>query len=275
MRRLGGILLGLGLISANVVSAKVWLLPDYQREQFYSHRVNGDDKAENSEVKEEFSCSDYFGLKPLSAIGDDMICKEYFYGPQTCCQDWICKPSLFPKTIEQCRSEGKIPAGDPCTNKDGTANYKKCKCDTSKYPHIQSTCEHILGGASCEDDDGVHFEYCRIDPCKLAEDEGKCSSCNYGCQTYLEGCENKCCLECKPCGRRDCVKEGYVKDKEEKFIYDDKDICKTSCEDSTLYYKAIGCALGYINLNNYWCKQCGGGCPKGYFNPYTYWCGCR
>ena len=274
MRKLGGILLGLSLMYVNIASAKVWLLPDYQREQFYSHRVNGDDKADGSEIEEEFSCSDYFGLLPLSAIGGDIICSEYFYGPQTCCQNWICNPSSFPYTAELCRSEGKIPAEPSCTNKDGTLKYQRCKCDTSKYPHILSTCEHILSGASCEDEDGVHFEDCRIDPCKLAEDEGLCLSCDYQCQTYHEDCDS-CCVECKPCVRRDCTSEGYVREKSPALIYDENDICYMSCEDSTPYYKAIGCAIGYYDVSNYWCEECGGGCPRGYYNPRTYWCGCN
>ena len=252
MIRFGIILLAL-LMQINSASSKVWLLPDYQREQFYSHRVNGNDKTHNSDDGLDFSCSDYGGLLPLSAIGGDIVCTEYFYGPQTCCQNWICKTSSFPYTTELCRLEGKIPAEPSCTSKDGTVNYKYCKCDTSIYPHILSTCEHVLGGASCEDEDGIHYAECNIDPCKQAEDDGLCLSCDYQCQSYHENCDS-CCIECKACTFRDCISEGYVSEKSPAFIYDEDDICYLSCEDSTPHYKAIGCAVNYYNPDNYWCN---------------------
>ncbi|MBQ9732446.1 MAG: hypothetical protein IJV97_05120, partial [Alphaproteobacteria bacterium] len=73
---------------------------------------------------------------------------------------------------------------------------------------------------------------------------------------------------------RDCISEGYVAEQSPAFIYDEEDICYLSCEDNTPHYKAIGCAIGYYDVNNYWCEECGGGCPRGYYNPRAYWCGC-
>ena len=279
MRKISVISLICLLVQIDIVCAKVWLLPDYQREQFYSHRVSDEQKARPQNDGDDkggvFSCSNYAGLLPLSAIGGDITCSDYFYGPgETCCQNWICKSSSFPYTSSLCHSEGKIPTGATCTDKDGTVKYQKCKCDTSIYPYILSTCEHILSGASCEDEDGVHYQECNIDPCKQAEDEGLCLSCDYKCQTYHEDCDS-CCVECKPCIRRDCISEGYVAEKSSAVMYDEEDICYMSCEDSTPYYKAIGCALGYIDVSKYWCEECGGGCPRGYYNPRSYWCGCR
>ena len=247
----------LACVHINTTLAKVWLLPDYQRQQLYSNRINGEDKERPNKGGDDFSCSDYAGLLALSEIGEDIICTAYYYGPETCCSNWTCKSSSFPYTAELCHSEGKIPAGSSCTGKDGTVYYQKCECDTNIYPYILSNCEHILSGASCEDDEGVHFAECRIDPCKQAEDDGLCLTCDYQCQTYHENCDT-CCIECKPCIRRDCINEGYVSEKNQAFSYDEEDICYLSCEDSTPYYKPIGCAINYYDPDNYWCDTyCG------------------
>ena len=268
MRKIGVISLMLVLAQIGFVNAKVWLLPDYQREQFFSHRVNGDDgdntTPPSGEVEEEFSCSDYKGLLPESAIGDDMTCIDYFYGPKKCCQNWICKTSLFPETENSCHSEGKIPTGDHCTNKDGTVKYQKCKCDTNLYPYILSNCEHILSGTSCSDDDGLHYQEC-ITACEKAEREGvTCiSNCDYGCEESYPNCD-ECCVKCKTCPRRDCTAEGYVATKQPNVLYHETDICYLSCEDSTPYYKPIGCAANYYNPN-------GSGCAVNYYNPDSYW----
>ena len=44
MNKFCAILLVCLLVQIDMLSAKVWLLPDYQREQFYSHRVNDEQK---------------------------------------------------------------------------------------------------------------------------------------------------------------------------------------------------------------------------------------
>ena len=83
MRKISVISLICLLVQIDIVCAKVWLLPDYQREQFYSHRVNDEQKErpKNNDDGGDFSCSDYSGLLPLSAIGGDITCSDYFYGP--------------------------------------------------------------------------------------------------------------------------------------------------------------------------------------------------
>ena len=258
MRKISVVSLICLLVQIDIVCAKVWLLPDYQREQFYSHRVSDEQKARPQNDGDDkggvFSCSNYAGLLPLSAIGGDITCSDYFYGPgETCCQNWICKSSSFPYTSSLCHSEGKIPTGATCTDKDGTVKYQKCKCDTSIYPYILSTCEHVLGGASCTDDDGIHYQEC-ITACEQATREDVCiSNCDYGCAEKYPDCD-ECCIECKTCPRRDCVAEGYVATKQANVLYDEEDICYLSCEDSTPYYKSIGCAVNYYDPDNYWCN---------------------
>ncbi|MBQ9732185.1 MAG: hypothetical protein IJV97_03765, partial [Alphaproteobacteria bacterium] len=128
----------LACVHINTTLAKVWLLPDYQRQQLYSNRINGEDKERPNKGGDDFSCSDYAGLLALSEIGEDIICTAYYYGPETCCSNWTCKSSSFPYTAELCHSEGKIPAGSSCTGKDGTVYYQKCECDTNIYPYILS-----------------------------------------------------------------------------------------------------------------------------------------
>ena len=265
MRKISVISLIFMLAQIGFASAKVWLLPDYQREQFFSHRVNGDNETPPSDGSEdeEFSCSDYEGLLDLSAINENMICSKYFHGLKTCCQDWICKPNIYPYTTELCHSEGKIPTGATCTNKDGTVNYQKCKCDTNLYPYSLSNCEHILSGSSCTDEDGIHYQEC-ISACEKAEREAVCiNDCEYGCEENYPDCD-ECCIECKTCPRRDCTSEGYVATKQANVLYDDEDICYLSCEDSTPYYKPIGCAANYYDPNNT-------GCAVNYYNPDNYW----
>ena len=258
MIRFGAILLSL-LLSINLASAKVWLLPDYQQKQLFSRRISEEPKErpknnddENNEGN-DFSCSNYSGLLPLSAITGNMVCSEYFQAPGvTCCKNWICDPSSFPYTSNSCRSEGKIPTGATCTDKDGTVKYQNCECDTSIYPHILSTCDHILSGASCTDSKGTHYQEC-ITACEQAAKENVCiSNCDYGCAKKYPDCD-ECCIECKTCPQRDCVAEGYVATKNPAVVYDETNLCYRSCEDSTPYYKAIGCAGGYTDFDNYWC----------------------
>ena len=123
MFKLGIILLAL-LVQINSALGKVWLLPDYQRKQIYSHRINGEDKERPNNGGGDFSCSNYAGMLDLSAISEDIVCTDYYYGPKTCCSNWICKSSSFPYTEELFRSEGKIPAEPFCTSKDGTVTYQ-------------------------------------------------------------------------------------------------------------------------------------------------------
>ncbi|MBQ9731593.1 MAG: hypothetical protein IJV97_00700 [Alphaproteobacteria bacterium] len=253
MRKICIISLLLACVSVNITLAKVWLLPDYQRKQIYSNRINGEVKAPpHNNEGDDFSCSDYAGLLDLSEISDDITCSEYYYGPKTCCSNWICKTSSFPYTAELCHSEGKIPAGSSCTGKDGTAYYQKCECDTNIYPYILSNCEHILSGTSCSDEDGLHYQEC-ITACEKAAREAVCiTDCEYGCEETYPDCED-CCIECKTCPKRNCEAEGYVASKQSTYIYDEEDICYLSCEDSTPYYKPIGCAINYYDPDNYWC----------------------
>ena len=44
MRKIVIVSLLLACVHINIALAKVWLLPDYQRKQIYSHRINGEDK---------------------------------------------------------------------------------------------------------------------------------------------------------------------------------------------------------------------------------------
>ncbi|MBQ9732149.1 MAG: hypothetical protein IJV97_03580, partial [Alphaproteobacteria bacterium] len=94
MFKLGVILLTL-LVQINSALAKVWLLPDYQRKQIYSHRINGEDKERPNNGGGDFSCSNYAGMLDLSAIVEDIDWTDYSYGPKTCCSNWICKSSSF------------------------------------------------------------------------------------------------------------------------------------------------------------------------------------
>lgn len=325
------------VLQVKVVTAKVWLLPDYQRKQIYSNRVNEEITPSVDVEGEEFSCSDYEGMVPLSEIGGDMECTEYYYGIETCCSDWACKASVYSYTQANCVSAGKLPdTSQSCTNKDGTVVYKRCKCDTSKYPYTSSNCSYFLSGSTCKDAYGTHYAEC-INYCEKAKREGVCiSSCEWGCAKSYTNCST-CCIECKTCTKKDCLSLGYETSCPEYMKCEDTctpgcgdnttyykvtgticdDVCLTSCmwgcanthsycgcciecnpcpvrnceaegyslecpkgsvcydicvkgcgTTSPIYYKPTGC---YMDLTNYWCKECGE-CPAGYFNPHTYWC---
>ena len=233
----------------NFAFAKVWLLPDYQRNQFFSYRINNEDKTNippDDEVK--FSCGNYSGMISLSALSEDMTCIEYFNGPEKCCKNWICNSSKYPYNDDLCAFEGKIGDKDSptCLNKDGTSNYQKCICDTNKYPYTLSNCNKILSGLTCTDDLGKHYEKCVTDPCTEAQNNNLCKTCDYGCTTKHSDC-NSCCIECSSCTpTKDCSSYALSSCPDNASC----SYCNNGCDEAILW-KIDSCDEGYTNKNTY------------------------
>ncbi|MBE6452199.1 MAG: hypothetical protein E7012_01760 [Alphaproteobacteria bacterium] len=255
MRKLFLILLLLLFGYVNNAYSKVWLLPDYQRKQVYSHRVNGPeiDNPIPEEPVVKFSCYNYSNWKPLKDIPEGYDCTDYFYGPETCCKSWSCNISAYPNTSASCVSAGKIAdtSSGNCTEANGDVRYKKCKCDTSKYPHTSSNCSDFLYGNSCSDSSGTHYEQC-IDACTKASAEEVCiASCSYGCNKTYTDCDT-CCIECQTCRKTDCTAEGFTLSQCPANAVCEE--CVPGCDDNTKYFKATGCATNYYDPDIYWCS---------------------
>ena len=220
---LAGVIMLCGI--ASVASAKVWLLPDYQQRQLYSHRVNNNEQGSTNKPQ-VVKCQNY-GLIPASEIEAGMTCdtkRQIMH--LTCYGDCHC-PSSYDKTEASCRLEGKIPGGSSCAGE----YYTTCICDTSLYPHTSSSCAYTLSGASCLDEKGKHYADC-IDPCEgLVDNETE-----LGCDKYYDECPSKCELG-KTCVPNDCSEytlascpEGYSCEE-----------CTPGCGETAVKYKKIGC----------------------------------
>ena len=277
---------------ASTSDAKIWNLPDYQGQQFLSKRANNiDDSFAAGQEGVKFKCSNY-GLVSLASIGADYECMDTFSAPEGCCGTWRCKSSKYSQSDLSCRSLGMIPdENTECTSSDGTKAYRKCKCDTSTYPHT-SSCIPEVSGASCVDDYGTHFaspcyddwcnylddtpcgdyrckktydncdskcEECYTDTCDYPENDiypykSECNSGRCDSRGHIEGCSERC-YACDACDMRDCASEGYLAECPANTICNDTCI-PNSC-NSMVYVKPTGCVTS----------------PTKYYSPKTHWCG--
>ena len=178
----------IGSFFANSAFAKVWALPDYQ-ESFSSRTNDGFSHEPNNPSSR--SCSTY-GAFSSSSLGSGHVCEGSFYvGAQLCCTSSSCSDD-YPYTSSDCAREGKIGAGNSCSDDDGT-HYAICKCDSSKYPYSSSECIPSLSGASCTDSDGTHYQTCGTDPC-AGKTPVTCPKA-LGC---AETCDGTTCIRCNP-----------------------------------------------------------------------------
>lgn len=179
-----------GSVLANAVSAKVWLLPDYQQKQFYSNRANSPGSNQNSPndgSTGSVDCSKY-GMVSASQLDAGMVCQNSARIKDTICYGNCSCPSEYQYTSSNCpASEGKTLAGRACNGE-----YTECKCDSGKYPYSSANCNNNLEGDRCYDGTD-HYALC-TNPCDNpdAVDTG---SCQYGCETPVNGCSTKC-LKC-------------------------------------------------------------------------------
>ena len=227
MRRLWIMISGVMLFAASA-SAKVWLLPDYQQQQIFSHRVNGGVETPPVQPETTVDCRRY-GMIPASEVSDGMSCSSSTQILETVCYGGCSCSAAYSQTSSSCRSEGKIPAGSSCMGEYFTA----CICDTSLYPHTSSSCAYTPGGASCSDDDGKHFAKCK-NPCDGLTD----NETDLGCEKYYDQCPSLCEVG-KTCAPSDCsgyslseCPEGYACNSCDKGWGDDK-----------VFYKISGCGL--------------------------------
>ena len=275
------------------VCAKVWLLPDYQQRQLFSHRLNNEIDTSPALPESSRSCAAY-GMSDAAEISPGMVCaSSATIKNLTCYSDCYC-PSEYKYTSSFCRSAGKIPSGATCLDK-----YTDCICDTSLFPHTSLSCEHTLSGASCSDDDGTHYAEC-IDttPCPNGGDseteksqkesngfecvfayEGYKTSC-YNCSDPCEGLVDqdcgtmscatyyaKCPLKCEVCQIEVSCENGFHQSADKLSCVADAcegylDSCpaNTLCNDTCLSgnntkYKISGCKIGYIDRTNWFCKN--------------------
>ncbi len=208
-----------GSFLASVVCAKVWLLPDYQSGQPFSHRVNGGSNHQRGDV----TCSDY-GMYASSQITTGMSCSSSAMIKNLKCYGDCSCSSVYKYSSSTCRSAGKIPSGTACMGK-----YRECICDTSTYPHTSSSCAYTLSGASCYDKYGYHYPSC-VNPCAAYSSYTNVSSCSYGCEDVVSSCTSKC-RKCYAdnCRNRTAVSTPYGC---EEYFSDCSSKCKKAYTDN-------------------------------------------
>ena len=244
MRRLWIMISGVMLFAASA-SAKVWLLPDYQQQQIFSHRVNGGVETPPVQPETTVDCRRY-GMIPASEVSDGMSCSSSTQILETVCYGGCSCSAAYSQTSSSCRSEGKIPAGSSCMGE----YFTDCICDTSLYPHTSSSCAYTPGGASCSDDDGKHFAECK-NPCDGLTD----NETDLGCEKYYDNCPSLCELG-KTCVPNDCSGYSFAECPEGALC----DECYEGCGGRT-YYQKTGCRRGYEQVK----KDCEKAkCPPGY-----------
>ena len=144
-----------------------------------------------------------------------------------------CDRSLYPET--KCASPMVAEVGDSCVE-DGVTYYAKCVCPSS----YSQTCDGLNqegSGEGCTQNGVTKYTSCQ---CKsgynmTCSDMGPVTPSDYclkdGVKYYnnCKTCENKCTLDKCPAGN----------------------ICEY--EDCSQKYCVTGCAVGYKDLDNYWC----------------------
>lgn len=257
-------------VAVSEAAAKVWLLPDYQQKQLFSHRVNTNTQNQTNKPQ-DLTCHTY-GLMSASEVGAGMICevkRQILH--QICYGDCACPPA-YNKTSDSCLAEGKIPSGPSCDGK----YYTSCVCDTSEYPYTSSSCSHRLGGISCSDDNGIHYTEC-VDPCANLTDntsEWGCQSyysqcpslceigmpdpceglvdntSDYGCEKYYSECPTLCEVG-KTCVPNNCSEYTLTSCPTNSICEE----CIVGCGDDVKHYRQIGCKTGYYKPSLYWCMN--------------------
>ena len=143
-----------------------------------------------------------------------------------------CDRSLYPET--QCVSP-QIPEDDTCIE-EGVPYYSKCICPSNYNQKCDG--QNLQGvGEGCTQDGVTKYTYCE---CKAGynmtcSDIGPVTPTDYclkdGIKYYnnCKVCEYKCTLDSCPAGL----------------------VC--NLEECSQKYCAIGCAIGTVDLDNYWC----------------------
>ena len=239
MRRLWIMISGVMLFVASA-SAKVWLLPDYQQQQIFSHRVNGGVETPPVQPETTVDCRRY-GMIPASEVSDGMSCSSSTQILETVCYGGCSCSAAYSQTSSSCRSEGKIPAGSSCMGE----YFTDCICDTSLYPHTSSSCAYTPGGASCSDDDGKHFAECK-NPCDGLTD----NETDLGCEKYYDNCPSLCELG-KTCVPNDCSGYSLTSCPANAYCIN----CQIGCGNNKTTYAMLDCNSGYyLDGNSCLCR---------------------
>ena len=152
------------IFMGSVVSAKVWLLPDYENNDLFKSRNNT--KTRPSDPGRE--CSGY-GWKSLASFPSNLECLEEYNGHIKCCKKWRCDTDIYKYNSDTC--SGDI-TGSTCSNDDGTLYGTECHilCNTTTFPYTSSSCTGSKkpGGNTCTDiingsNSTVHYSECNCD----------------------------------------------------------------------------------------------------------------
>ena len=243
------------LFVAQLVSAKVYWLPDYLDENLdrNDNRVNpsnGGSGGSGGNGGHGITCATY-GLLSASEIYGMECEKENIARVGICYKNCVCKEDEFPYTSDNCSGD-RVPSGDSCQG----SHFKECLCNTKNYPYTSSNCGsgYVLGGDSCSDSDGSHYETC-ASVCSKYDDLPNVSDCPYGCEIVVSDCTSKC---------RQCYADNCLNRPDNNTDYGCEkywDDCPSKCQTGTIC-TPIDCSAYTLSScpTNALCETCSPGC---------------
>ena len=149
----------------------------------------------------------------------------------------------------------------------------QCSCSTRTYPYTSSNCASpkVLSGSSCSLDGVTRYSQCKCpsiysQTCTGRNQQGSGNSCNENGVLKYTACQckdgyNMTCSDLGPVTPNDyCLLNGVR-------YYNNCKTCANECtlsscptgvsctyEACSQKYCAVGCAVGYKDLDNYWCN---------------------
>ena len=188
------------------------------------------------------------GLKcPYNSAYFDRCCDGRYKYDQSAC--------TYPNTV----------SGDSCGGK------YMCYCDRDLYPIESCSSPQVPSGSSCTEEGKTYYEKCVCpsnynQTCDGLNQEGSGTGCTYNGTTKYTSCQcksgyNMTCTELGPVTPSDyCLMNGIK-------YYNNCKTCENKCslsscpagnvceyEDCSQKYCVTGCAVGYKDLDNYWCN---------------------
>ena len=205
-------------------------------------------------------------------------CKNDGYSQVSCPEGQIAgglcpyNPSYFDKCCDAKYKYSKDECTYPNTiSGDSCGGRYMCYCDRSLYPETKCASPMVAeGGDSCVEDGVTYYAKCVCpssysQTCDGQNQEGVGTGCTQNGVTKYTSCQcksgyNMTCSDQGPVTPSDyCLKDGVkyynnCKTCDNKCTLDkcpDGNVCEY--EDCSQKYCVTGCAVGYMDLDNYWC----------------------
>lgn len=256
------------IFSAAQATAKVYWLPDFLKDN--TDRMNSHYKEDGTpDTKEDLTCPS--GCM-TSAEKGSMVCAYTIpvAGIGNCycgCEDEDTCAGL--QEIADCGEPGCKTESATCPGK-----CEECRqtCDTSAYPYTSATegCRaDMLGGATCTDDEGTHYEECYCQ----GEVEAVCGLA----QTCEEYCGSDAPVPmCTKCSDPLDCDEGFHWNKDIGCVADECPsgyaTSTSNCGTSTANTSWVLGTVANGKSGDDWCYQCISKCNSGYYDKDSFVC---